>query len=74
MKTAHIISTTDAINGFDVSNLKTGPHVVEGHDANDLTICFENEASRQAYIDIPVELPEQDLSEALSNPADDYSS
>jgi hypothetical protein len=74
MNSTHIISTTDPINGFNITDLKDRPYVVEGETTNDLTIYFETEASRQAYLDIPVELPERDLSKTLSNPTDDYSS
>ena len=74
MKTTHIVSRTDSINGFDVSTLKISPHVVDGDDANELTTSFENEASRQSHLDIPVELQEQDLSKTLRNPTDDCSS
>jgi len=73
MKYANIISTTDPINGFDISSLKDHPHLVEGDDANNLTIYFETKSSRQAYIDIPVEHPEQGLSVTQSNATGDYS-
>jgi len=49
MNKTHIISTTDPINGFDITDMKDRPHVVEGDDTNDLTIYFETEASLQAY-------------------------
>ena len=74
MNNTHIISTTDPINGFDITDIKNRPHVVEGENTNDLTIYFETEASRQTYLDIPVELPERDLSKTLNNPTDVYSS
>ena len=73
MNSLHIIGTTDPINGFNITDLKNRPHVVEGDNTNDLTIYFENKASLQTYLDIPVEHPEQDLSKTLSNPTDDYS-
>ena len=72
MNTAHIISTTDPINGFNITDLKNRPHVVEGDNTNDLTIYFENKESMQTYLDMPVEHPEQDWSKTLSNPTDDY--
>lgn len=68
-----IISTTDPINGFDITSLKDRPHVVEGDKATGLTIYFETKDTRQAYLDIPVERPEQDLSKTLSNPTGNYS-
>jgi hypothetical protein len=73
MDTSHIISTTDPINGFDITSIKDRPYVVEGDDTNDLTIYFENKASRQSYLDMTVEQPERDLSKSLSNPTEIYS-
>ena len=73
MNSSHIISTTDPINGFNITDLKNRPHVVEGDITNDLTIYFETKASLQDYLDIPVEQPERDLSKTLSNPTDNYS-
>lgn len=71
---SHIISTTDPINGFDITELHDRPRVVEGDGTSELTIYFENKASRQAYLDITVECPERDISQTLSNPTDTYSS
>ncbi len=73
MNSTPIISTTDPINGFDITSLKNRPHVVEGDNNNDLTIYFETKVSLQTYLDIPVEHPEQDLSKTLSNSTGDYS-
>jgi len=73
MKSTHIISTTDPINGFNITDLKNYPRIVEGKGDSDLTIYFKSNASRQAYLDIPVERPEQGLSKTFSNPTDDYS-
>ena len=72
MSNSHIISTTEPINGFDITDLYNRPNVVEGDDTSDLTIYFETEASLQTYVDIVVEHPEQDLSTTLNNPTDDY--
>ena len=72
MKYDHIISTTDPISGFNITDLKSRPHVVEGQDNNDLTIYFESKATLQAYLDIPVEHQEQDLAKTMSNPADTF--
>jgi hypothetical protein len=77
MKYANIISTTDPINGFNITSLKDRPHLVEGvegDDTSNLTIYFETKSSLQAYLDIPVEHPEQDLSKTQSNSTGDYSS
>ena len=74
MNYTNIISTTDPITGFNITSLKDRPHLVEGDDANNLTIYFESKASLQAYRDIPVEHPERDLSVTRSNPTGDYAS
>jgi hypothetical protein len=68
-----ITSTTDPITGFDITSLEDRPHVVEGDKATGLTIYFETKATRQTYLDMPVERPEQDLSKTLSNPTGNYS-
>jgi len=73
MNNIHIISTTDPINGFNITDLENSPNVIEGDKTNDLTIYFENKTSLQTYLDIPVEHPEQDLSITMSNPTDEYS-
>lgn len=73
MSISHIISTTDPINGFEITDLIHSPSIVDGSDNNDLTIYFESAASRQVYLDLAVEHPEQDFSKTLSNPSDDYS-
>lgn len=73
MNYSHSISTTDPINGFDITDLKNHPRVVEGTESNNLTIYFESQASLQAYLDIPVEHPEQELSVTMNNPTSDYS-
>ena len=72
MSNSHIISTTDPITGFDITDRNSRPNVVEGDDTSDLTIYFETEASLQTYVDMVVEHPEQDLSTTLNNPTDDY--
>ena len=72
MSSSHITSTTDPINGFNITDPRNRPRIVEGDDTNDLTIYFENDVTRQTYLDIPVEHPEQDWSKSLSNPSDDY--
>lgn len=72
MNRTHIISTTDPINGFNITDLTDRPHIVEDDGTSELTIYFEFEASRQTYLDKPVERPEQGLSKAMSNPTDDY--
>ena len=72
MSSSHIISTTDPINGFNIVDLQNRPNVVEGDHTNNLTIYFETTATRQTYLDIPVECPERDMSKTMSNPTDEY--
>jgi len=73
MSSTHIISTTDPITGFNITDLKNHPSVTEGDSINDLTIYFKSKASLQTYLDMPVEHPEQGMSKTFSNPTDDYS-
>jgi hypothetical protein len=72
MSATSITSTTDPITGSDVTNPKDRLSVVEGDEGTGLTVYFESESSRQAYLDIPVEHPEQGLPATLDNPTDDY--
>jgi hypothetical protein len=67
-----MISTTDPITLRDVSDTWGRPFVVEGDHYNDITIYFESEESRRAYLDIPVEHAGADLTVNLDNPTDDY--
>ncbi|MDY6992338.1 MAG: hypothetical protein SVR94_07000 [Pseudomonadota bacterium] len=51
----HAICTTDPMTGHDLDDrLEYSPFVVEGSHYNDLTIYFESESSKQAYLDIPI--------------------
>ena len=74
MNITDIIRATDPLIGVNITDLNNRPHIAEGDDANDLTIYFENSATRQTYLDIPVALQERDLSTTLSNSTDHYSS
>ncbi len=71
MQHHHIISTTDPITGRDIVDLAGHPYVVEGDHYNDITIYFESEDTRRAYLDIPVEHPGADLTVNLDNPTDE---
>ena len=66
------ISTTDPINGVNITSLKDRPHIVEGDKATGLTIYFESKTSLQTYLDRPVEHPEQDLLVTQNNPTGNY--
>lgn len=65
----HRIKTTDPITGRDISDLHGKPYVVEAGAEEDLVIYFESEASKRAYLDIPVEHPIEH-SVDLDNPTD----
>jgi len=60
-----IVETTDPITGNDVKDLDHAPFIVDG----ELKIYFESEESKQAYLDIEVENPAEDLPTGLDNPA-----
>ena len=67
----HMISTTDPITLQDVPDTAGRPYVVEGSHYNDITIYFESEQTRQAYLSIEVERPGQDFAVNLDNPTDE---
>ncbi|UCE88801.1 MAG: hypothetical protein JSW10_10825 [Pseudomonadota bacterium] len=66
----HRLCTTDPISLHDIDDPTGKPYVVEGDRYNDITIYFESEENRQAYLAIPVEHPEEDLGMSLDNPTD----
>ena len=47
------ISTTDPMTGHDIENATTHPSLVDG----DLTVYFDTEATRKAFIDMPLNHP-----------------
>lgn len=67
----HIISHTDPISLKDVLDVEGLPSVVDAGSETSLTIYFESEANRQAFLDIPVEHPISELSVNLDNPTDE---
>jgi hypothetical protein len=64
------ICTTDLINLHDIPDPTEMPYVVEGTHYNDLTIYFESEENKQAYLAIPVECPATDMRVSLDNPTE----
>ena len=50
-----IRTTTDPISLHDVPNPEQHPCVFEGDGENGIEIYFENEANRQAYLDMEME-------------------
>ena len=72
MQHSHMITTTDPITGRDIDDVAGHPYVVEGDHYNDITIYFETEETKKAYLDIQVEHPGADLKVNLDNPTNDY--
>ena len=63
-----IRTTTDPISQHDVPNPEQHPCVFEGEGDNGIEIYFENEANRQAYLDMKLE----DRKVLRGNDAEDY--
>lgn len=49
----NMITTIDPITGRDISDLEARPSIVDGN----LVIYFESEATRQEYLDTPMDHP-----------------
>jgi len=49
----HMITTIDPITGQDIANVTSHPHIVDGN----LTIYFESEETRKAYLNTPIDHP-----------------
>jgi hypothetical protein len=62
----HIINTIDPMTGDDIEDVTHHPSVEDG----DLTIYFETEATRKAYLDMPVNHPNRCLPFPASNDDD----
>lgn len=60
------IYDTDPMTGHDIDDYKTHPSLVDGN----LTIFFENNATRKAYIDMPVNHPSLSVPFEASNEDD----
>ena len=63
------IETTDTITGHTIKDLKGHPFFVEGTGPNALTIYFDSEASRKAYMEVGTEHPGKDFTVNLNNPS-----
>ena len=57
MNSVHITSKMDPIDGFNMTDPKGRPYVVEGDNASDLTIYFGSDTSRETYLDMSVVQP-----------------
>ncbi len=53
----HLINTIDPITGNDIEEVLQHPSVTDGN----LTIYFETEATRRAYLDMPINHPNRCL-------------
>jgi YHS domain-containing protein len=49
----HLIGTIDPITGHDIGDVKGHPSLIDGN----LTIYFESEETRQAFLEMPVNHP-----------------
>ena len=49
----HLINTIDPITNRDIENVSGHPYIVDGN----LTIYFESEKTRQAYVETPIDHP-----------------
>ncbi len=63
------IERTDPISGKTIENPDDRPYVVEGEGDAALKIYFESEETRQQYLGIGTEHPEQGLGRTLDDPA-----
>ena len=59
----HRTNSTDPMNGHDIENITSHPSLVDGN----LTLYFENEATRTAYMGIPLNHPNLRLPFKASN-------
>lgn len=48
-----IVTNIDPITGRDIMHLKNHPYIIDGN----VTIYFESEETRQAYLDTPIDHP-----------------
>jgi hypothetical protein len=67
----NIICKTDPISSQDLSNVAGLPYVSHRSDETSVTIYFESENNRQAYLEMPVEHPTSEHSVNLDNPTDE---
>ena len=67
-----IICKTDPMSGKELDDIAGLPYVEQLGKDTGLTIYFESEANRKAYLDIPIEQPISELSINLDNPTDEW--
>jgi hypothetical protein len=61
----HMSNSVDPMTGRDIDNRTSHPHVDDGN----LTIYFESEETRQAYLDTPLDRPTRKMS---GTPSEEY--
>lgn len=65
-----MVHSIDPITGKDLGDKRDLPYVVENTSDGELTIYFESEESRQAYLEMPPKDPAKDFKKSLSDPVD----
>lgn len=63
-----MVHNIDPITGKDLGNNRDLPNVIEETGDGELTIYFESEETKQAYLDMPPEDPARDVRKPLTNP------
>ncbi len=63
------IERTDPVTGYTVEQTDGHPFVVEGAGDDALKVYFESEDTRQQYLKVGTEHPEQGMEHTLDNPA-----
>lgn len=63
------IERTDPVTGHTVEQTDGHPYVMEGEGDDTLKIYFESEETRQQYLKVATERPEQEMEHTLDNPA-----
>ena len=62
-----LVTTRDPMTGREVTDLASAPFIIEGRGDSALKIYFESEQSRQAYIDVEMEMESIDESLARAH-------
>ena len=65
-----MVHNIDPITGKDLGNNRALPNVVEETSDGELTIYFESEETKRAYLDMPPEDPARDVRKANAGPLD----
>ena len=60
-----LVTTKDPMTGREVTDLVSAPFIIEGRGDSALKIYFESEQTRQAYIDVEMEM--ESIDESLAH-------